>query len=277
MDPGHFQVESDLFNVVIDHTGGVDTDTYLITNPTLKYGLTRTLDLEASLAPLVVVTTHDRASGASGTTTGIGDLYLRAKWNLVGDDGGPVSLALLPYVKAPTARLGIGNGAVEGGLLVPVSISLPAKFSLALTPEVDLFKNADGNGRHANMVQLVALGHALGPFSVTGELWSDFNFDPDGRGHPIQRRSRRRLDPEEEPEPAVRRRREPRAQQGDAGRSGLCRRLPSILGWRRLAKPPHIGGPVSTAERRWSSVSLSPTAVANDLEPEDRGSRLDAF
>ena len=38
----------------------------------------------------------------------------------------------------------------------------------------------------------------------------------------------------------------------------------------------HIAGSCPTAERRWSSVSLSPTAVANDLEPQDRGSRLTA-
>ena len=180
VDPGHVQIESDLFNVTFDRSGGVDTNTYLITNPTLKYGLSRTLDLEASIAPLVVVTTRDRASGVTGRTTGVGDLYLRAKWNLAGDDGGAVSVALLPYLKVPTAPRGIGDRAVEGGLLLPVSITLPAKFSLAFTPEVDWLKNADDDGRHANMVQLVALGHPLGPVNLTAELWSDLNFDPAG-------------------------------------------------------------------------------------------------
>ncbi len=180
VDPGHFQIESDLFNVTLDRSGGVDTNTYLITNPTLKYGLTRTLDVEASIAPLVVVTTRDRATGASARTTGIGDLYLKAKWNLAGDDGGAVAVALLPYVKAPTAPRGVGDRAFEGGLLLPVSITLPAKFSLAFTPEVDFLKNAGDDGRHANMVQLVALGHPLGPLNATAELWSDLNFDPAG-------------------------------------------------------------------------------------------------
>ncbi len=180
VDPGHFQVEIDAFDVTVDRSGGADTNTYLAAAPTLKYGVSRSLDLEASFAPLVVVTSRDRATGASARTTGVGDLFLKAKWNLVGDDGGPVSLAILPYLKVPTAPGGIGDRAVEGGLLVPVAIPLPSGFSLALTPEVDWLKNANDDGRHANMIQLVALGHAVGPLSATAELWSDFNFDPAG-------------------------------------------------------------------------------------------------
>jgi hypothetical protein len=50
VDAGHFQVESDLFNGTFQKVGGVTTDTYLVTNPTLKYGVTKTLDLEVNLA-----------------------------------------------------------------------------------------------------------------------------------------------------------------------------------------------------------------------------------
>ena len=180
VDPGHFQVESDIFNIVVDHTGGVDTNTYLFTNPTLKYGVTRTLDLEVSLAPVVEVTTSDRTTGARSDTTGVGDLYLRAKLNLTGDDGGTIGFALVSYVKAPTARSGIGDGAVEGGVLAPISVSLPAKFSLSLSPEIDLLKDQSGDGRHANLVNLIGLSHPAGPFVLAAEVWSDANFDPAG-------------------------------------------------------------------------------------------------
>lgn len=181
VDPGHFQLESDIFNFVVDRTGGVDTNTYLFTNPTVKYGLTQTLDLEVSVTPAIEVTTFDRASHAKSNVTGVGDLYLRAKLNLTGDDGGTVGLALVPYLKVPTARAGIGNGAVEGGALVPMSISLPGKFSLSLSPELDLLKNQGDSGRHANLINLVGIGHAIGPVTLAGELWSDVNFDPSGR------------------------------------------------------------------------------------------------
>ena len=181
VDPGHFQIESDLFNATFDRTGGVDTNTYLFTNPTLKLGVTRTLDLEANLAPAITVTTRDRATGARTSVTGIGDLFLRAKLNLIGDDGGAVAVALVPYVKIPTARAGIGNGQVEEGVLAPISVSLPAKWSLSLTPEFDWLLDRSGAGRHANLINLIGLSHPVGAFTPAVELWTDSNFDPAGR------------------------------------------------------------------------------------------------
>ncbi len=180
VDAGHFQIESDLFNVVFDRTGGVNTNTYLFTNPTLKYGLTRTLDVEVNIAPLMEVTTRDRSTGAKTGATGIGDLYLRAKLNLLGDDGGSVGLALEPYVKLPTAGSRLGNGAVETGLIAPISVNLPAKFALSLDPEVDLLKDQSGDGRHANVVNLIGMSHPVGPLTLSAEAWSDVDFDPRG-------------------------------------------------------------------------------------------------
>jgi hypothetical protein len=48
---------------------------------------------------------------------------VRAKVNLWGNDGGSSAAGLIPYVKAPSATLGIGNGAVEEGLLAPVQVT----------------------------------------------------------------------------------------------------------------------------------------------------------
>lgn len=180
VDAGRFQLESDLFDAVFDRSGGVDTNTNLFTNPTLKYGVTRALDVEVGLAPVVEVTTKDRRTGARTNAVGVGDLYLRAKLNLLGDDGGMIGVALSPYVKLPTARSSIGNGAVEAGLIAPISINLPAKFALSLDPEVDVLKDQSGGGRHANLVNLVGLSHPAGPLTVAAEAWSDVSFDPAG-------------------------------------------------------------------------------------------------
>jgi hypothetical protein len=49
---------------------------------------------------------------ATTRLAGVGDTFARLKINLRGDDGCAVALALLPYVKLPTARAGLGNGAV---------------------------------------------------------------------------------------------------------------------------------------------------------------------
>jgi len=37
-------------------------------------------------------------------------------------------MAVLPYLKFPTARSRLGNGKVEGGIILPVSVKLPGGF-----------------------------------------------------------------------------------------------------------------------------------------------------
>jgi hypothetical protein len=85
-----------------------------------------------------------------------------------------------PYIKLPTAGGGLSNGAVEGGLVAPMSYDLGAGWSLAMTPEVDALLNGSGNGRHANLVDVVGLGKSFGPFTLGAEVWTDQNLDPAG-------------------------------------------------------------------------------------------------
>ena len=180
VDKGHLQLETDLFNGTYDRSGGVSTTAYLFTNPTLKLGLTDNFDVEANIAPYVQIRTHDLTTGARSTQSGIGDLYLRAKLNLLGNAGGAVGVGIEPYVKAPTAPLGVGNGAWEGGALVPVSFNLPHGWSLGVTPEADVVLNGSGSGRHLAVQLPVGLGHAIGPLNGTIELWTAQDFDRSG-------------------------------------------------------------------------------------------------
>jgi hypothetical protein len=181
VDAGHFQIESDIFNATFQHLGGVTTDTYLFTNPTLKLGLTNTTDAELTIAPIETVVTHDHVTGSDSTLTGVGDLFAKLKWNLIGDDGGDVAVTLAPYVKAPTARHGIGNGAVEEGVLLPITLTLPAGWALTIDPEADALKNANDNGRHLNYSGLLNFSHAITK-TISGavEIWGDVNDDPAG-------------------------------------------------------------------------------------------------
>ncbi len=182
VDAGHWQIESDLVNVTIDRSGGLDTTTWLVTNPTLKVGLTNTLEAELNIAPYEIVTVRDRASGVSTRMTGVGDLFAKLEWNLIGDDGGAVAFALSPFVKIPTASHGLGNGAVEAGMIAPINVNLPANWSLTIDPEVDLLENAAGDGRHANVSGLLSLSRPVSKqVTLSAEIWSDIDFDPVGR------------------------------------------------------------------------------------------------
>jgi len=181
VDAGHFQFESDVFNLTYDTSAGADTTTLLYSNPTFKLGLTNTIDAEISIAPWQTIASTDRASGRTTRAFGVGDLFLRLKANLAGDDGGDFAMALSPYVKVPTAPNSVGNGAVEAGLSAPIQIGLPANWSLSLVPEADVLKNADDGGRHLNVSGVLSLSRPLSK-TLTGsaEIWSDVNFDPAG-------------------------------------------------------------------------------------------------
>ncbi|HTZ36004.1 MAG TPA: transporter [Stellaceae bacterium] len=179
VDPGHFQYESDIFNWTHVSAGGVTTDTFLYTNPTLKWGVSSQADIELNVAPAERVTV--KAPSGRQDLTGVGDLFLRAKYNFANLDGGDFQATILPYVKVPTAKPGIGNKAVEGGLILPVSFALPSNFTLLFDPETDVLRNSLNRGRHANFQTLANLSHGLSD-SVTAyvELWGEYDDDPSG-------------------------------------------------------------------------------------------------
>jgi hypothetical protein len=179
VDAGHFQYETDIVNFADQWTGSARGWTLLAPNPTLKAGLTSNTDIEVNFAPVVGARTQNAATGAYSTAWGIGDLYVRGKVNIWGNDGGNSAGALITYIKAPTAPSGIGNGATEGGVIAPFAINLPGNFTLLFNPEIDALKdNADG-GRHANFINLVTLGHpVVKDVTLYVELWTDYNNDP---------------------------------------------------------------------------------------------------
>ena len=181
VDAGRFQIESDVVNVTYDTSGGADTTTVLYTNPTFKLGVTNTVDIEANIAPYMTITSKDRATGKTTRASGVGDLFLRVKANLIGDDGGAISIALFPFVKVPTAPQPLGNGAVEEGLNVPIQFNLPDSWQLAIVPEADGLKDALDSGQHLNILSSISLSRPLSK-TVTGfvELWGDENYEPSG-------------------------------------------------------------------------------------------------
>ncbi len=178
VDAGHFQYETDLVNFTHQVTGSVHTDTLLVPNPTFKAGVTNNADLEVNI-PFAGVQTFDTATAASGTLWGTGDTFVRSKINLWGNDGGDNAVAVIPYVKAPSAPFGIGNGAVEGGLIGPVAFNLRNNFTLLLVPEIDALKDSADNSRHGNYVFDVNLSReVIKNVTAYVELWSDYDADP---------------------------------------------------------------------------------------------------
>jgi Putative MetA-pathway of phenol degradation len=135
VDSGHFQFEMELANASRD---GGDRE-FTIGELNAKIGLDASTDLQ-------VVTPFYRQVRGGGE--GFGDVEIRLKHNLWGNDGGPTALALMPFIKLPTANDDLGNGEFEGGLIVPFGFDGPAGWSCAVMAECDLEADDEGGGYH---------------------------------------------------------------------------------------------------------------------------------
>ena len=181
VDAGHFQYEADIVNWIYDrnNTSQTTVSNVLVGDPVLKAGLTNRTDLEVGLAPININQSNNRPAGTQVTYAGFGDIYTRVKFNVLGNDGGDYALAIVPYVKAPTANHHIGNTHWEGGGYVPFIAALPSDWTLNITSEMDLLENASLDGTHTNFSNLINFSHPFFDPSLTGyvEFWSDVNND----------------------------------------------------------------------------------------------------
>lgn len=176
---GHFQLETGLADWTLKRSDG-ERDTLLVVGATaFKYGLTDRSHIEIDMIPWERATS--RAGGVRETASGLGDLLVRYKQQLTPPDA-PVQVTVYPYVKLPTARRDLGNGKIEAGVELPVNIPLGnSGFSVAFDPEADLLADADGNGRHPAMVQVMDLNWAPNTrLTFTGEIWGRWDYDPAG-------------------------------------------------------------------------------------------------
>ncbi len=182
VDAGHFQYETDLLNYSQTNFGGVTTRLYQAFDPVWKLGLTNWVDFELQFNGYQNLTATDNATGAAvAKASGFGDVFVKSKINLFGNDGGSAALAIIPYVKIPSDAPTISNGVVEGGLIAPFQLQLPHDFGLTLMSEVDALKDAADSGRHANFVDLVNLNHAvpgIKNLSAAIEFFSSVGTDP---------------------------------------------------------------------------------------------------
>ncbi len=150
VDKGHFQFEMEMAAFTRD--GGKWRE-FTLGELNAKFGLTESADLQVVMPTYTHVRDGDE---------GYGDTEVRLKYNLWGNDGGDTAMALMPFVKIPTARGDLGNGEVEGGLIVPFGFSAPGDWSCAVMGEVDLVSDDDGSGYF-----LVGLASATASHSIT--------------------------------------------------------------------------------------------------------------
>lgn len=159
VDAGHFQLETDLVRSIREKTETTQTNTILINQMNLKIGITGSTAVQIGFQTYGRQSEKELDTNEKTITDGHGDLTLRIKQNLIGNDGGNFALALLPYVKFPTSKY--EDSRFEGGLIIPMQYKLPGEWTLGFQVEVDRLKDQDEQAMHTEFLQTLTISHAI--------------------------------------------------------------------------------------------------------------------
>lgn len=161
VDAGRVQIELDLATYARDREEGIRAETLGILPVNFKLGLTNSTDVQLLIDPYVRQSVTDLTSGARQSLSGFGDVTVRLKHNLWGNDGGGAALALMPFVTLPTSSNGVGTNSVEFGLIVPLAIGVSDTVGVGLMTEVDMVAEADGEGLSPSFINSATVSFAL--------------------------------------------------------------------------------------------------------------------
>jgi hypothetical protein len=145
----------------LNRSNDVRTEAWNVAPVNFKVGLLNNVDLQFIFDNYLYVRTDDRQVHMMMTQSGVGDFTTRLKINLWGNDGGQTAFGVLPFVKFPTNTDHLGNDAVEGGVIFPLSVKLPAGWDMGLETGSSFLRNEQDLGYHAEFVNSVTVGHEL--------------------------------------------------------------------------------------------------------------------
>jgi hypothetical protein len=163
VDAGHYQVEIEALSLGRDRSGGRTTK-ILTTEINVKLGLCDRSDVEVILEPYRSVKVS--GNGSSFDESGIGDLDVRYKYNLWGNNGGETAAAIMPFVTLPIHSDDLdANREVTGGIILPISAQIEKEWNVSVMLEIDLVRNVVDDGYVAQFIQSLAVGH-----NIVGDL-----------------------------------------------------------------------------------------------------------
>lgn len=127
----------------------------------VKYGVLDNLDIQVGADLFAWERESDRAEGGRETNSGFGDMVVRAKYNLWGNDGGETAMAVMPFMNLPTATGGVGETGIRGGVIVPFSWEFAEDWTLDFVPSFAAVRNSEDDGYAFEFASTVTLTRAL--------------------------------------------------------------------------------------------------------------------
>ncbi|UKT65834.1 transporter [Pedobacter mucosus] len=160
VDAGHFQFESDLGRLDRSVSNSSSINTYLLNQANLKLGITNSTAIQVVVQSFAFSNEKEFDSGNIERNHGFGDLIVRIKQNLLGNDKGKFAISILPFIKFPTSNAE-EDEQYEGGIIVPMSLKLPGEFHLGMQIEADRLQDDEGTALHNQLLQSLTLSHQL--------------------------------------------------------------------------------------------------------------------
>jgi hypothetical protein len=146
VDAGHFQYESDGLRLLTRRAGSTHGRDWYVNHGLAKIGLTNKTDLQVEFDTYTTTHVYDDADPTvSQRARGMGDVSIRLKHTLVGDDDSRWALGVIGYVELPTGAM--GDGGYEPGLVLPAVFQLNKDWSAGGQLEANLYFDRE-EGQH---------------------------------------------------------------------------------------------------------------------------------
>jgi hypothetical protein len=180
VDAGHFALETGLISYTYNHIDKPDPSRpehqILVGDNNFKVGLLNNMDLQF----LVQSFLWQRVKTGTRTHSedwGVGDVEVRAKVNLWGNDEGKTAMAVMPWLGFPTNQLS-DNNQVTGGMIFPFGFEALG-WKIGLMTETDAIGNGSGSGHHLEWVNTIACHHDIIEGKLDGyvEFFSNNSFE----------------------------------------------------------------------------------------------------
>lgn len=157
--PGRFLLEMDALSLTLDREDDFKYTAFGAASVFLTTGVRHNLDVQ--LGAELFVTQRIETSGFTDRNTGMGDLYVRTKWRFFEAEATDNAAAIIPYLKIPTNSGGVGNEAIEGGVILPWEARFPGGINLYAMAELDFLRNDADDGYDTYWFGSMALSRPL--------------------------------------------------------------------------------------------------------------------
>lgn len=162
IDSGHMQIESSLYYLQKNKNAqGRVSNESVLHSTTFRLGVNQSTEVQLIISPVTWRENVDYSDDVRTNQTGFGDSVVRVKYNMMGNDGGDASLAVIPFVKIPTNSNGLSNSAFEGGVSVPFDLALQNGYSFNYTVQAMALRRSDVNRIEPIFANMFVLGKSF--------------------------------------------------------------------------------------------------------------------